>query len=448
MGRFLFLCAVVELSCGAASPDFLSAGSHDRKLSHSYSHIACPAGYIDHTQGKGKNWQCASHCPGEFAWADCLCGCACVLPTECVASTPEDPCVTEGELKNNIKDSACSGPVSAENQPPSQPLFAYLPQPTPHPAAQRLIQATTSAPVDSASESVWLWVSAGCVLMFGSIAVLTCFRCWVSMMAKVEEPSTPSTPSVYPSAVPSFACFRGSAKVWPLPEVPALPQMASVRAQPQPAKPAWFDVESGSVSDNTSSRRPSNASTAAPSSRQSSRASSPRPEPRQASESIEAAGATFSNARCVSPRPTNSGLVDARSSLHLHPERPATSSRASSSDGSRPSSSRSPSPRPRVGHTESTASVAATETRRASRGTSTLRAPSAPGRLGSAGANHSSIETRCSPGSARSASRSSVRSRSPIQHPSQMAQYSIRVTPCSPDASQQTAHTEPRSASR
>lgn len=60
---------------------------------------ACPIGYVDHTDGQAYWWNCASDCPSAdlFPRSDPACGCACVKPSECLASTATDSCVTFAE---------------------------------------------------------------------------------------------------------------------------------------------------------------------------------------------------------------------------------------------------------------------------------------------------------------------------------------------------------------
>lgn len=56
----------------------------------------CPPGYVDHTQGKAYLWRCGEKCVGQ-AWADIVCHCACVLPSQCLEAKGEDTCVVEYE---------------------------------------------------------------------------------------------------------------------------------------------------------------------------------------------------------------------------------------------------------------------------------------------------------------------------------------------------------------
>lgn len=66
--------------------------------------ISCPSGYIDHTNGHAHWWQCGKEksCPGSFPWSDADCGCACVLPSECIMKVPGDDCVTQAEMSGMI----------------------------------------------------------------------------------------------------------------------------------------------------------------------------------------------------------------------------------------------------------------------------------------------------------------------------------------------------------
>lgn len=91
--------ALISIYFSATSQASDVSAAFLRYLSAMPTDIVCPNGFIDHTDGHAFWWECGRTrgCPGDFPYADSYCHCACVLPTECVAKTPDDPCVTSWE---------------------------------------------------------------------------------------------------------------------------------------------------------------------------------------------------------------------------------------------------------------------------------------------------------------------------------------------------------------
>lgn len=126
--------------CATGTHATLGNATHARFLNHVPSHVVCPPGYIDHTNGHAFYWTCSAGCPGAWSWGDVQCGCACVLPSECVYRTAKDPCLTRGDLHYQG--------ISIPARAPSPP--AHLHSPAPAPAHKNL--AWAPGPADAAPE--------------------------------------------------------------------------------------------------------------------------------------------------------------------------------------------------------------------------------------------------------------------------------------------------------
>jgi len=249
------VCLITRVS---AVFDVVGNASHGRLLSHAPTHVVCPSGYIDHTQGTASFWECAKECPGEWAWGDIHCECACVLPRDCVASTNDDPCVTRGELQNlrekvlEVRVNAYTpAPIVFQEQVSEAPVATPTPAPLgPHGGHFLQAQAaTTSAPPHDDSLGPWI-IFGVCIVSLAVCAfVIAGFTCWMSLVLGAD--AAPPTPKVHPAPEASVA---------PLPHL-------FVRTVP--LKSAWADVKGEDGWSNVSTRSPCSPAPSPPASARS-----------------------------------------------------------------------------------------------------------------------------------------------------------------------------------
>lgn len=290
----------------AGSKD-VSSEVHARLLNHDPRHIVCPSGYIDHTQGRAFYWSCAAGCPGEWAWGDIVCGCACVRPSECISWTAEDPCVTKGEQDNPALVQSLGRVVAATEQPKQyvqveesiptkSPLYNFQHAPV-SANTHTFLQATTTAspsvkyPLDS-----WIIV----VGVIGGITILACapilvFLCFQdSLLPRIDE--------------------RASPKVHPAPEalagaVAPMPTLLATRVQPEVA---WPKGEKKDCSTLVSTQWQPKQSSARSSPRPSTRSSSHTPHLSTRSTACSRENKTSATS---SPRPSTRTRSSSRSPL-------------------------------------------------------------------------------------------------------------------------------------
>lgn len=340
--------------------DDVTHGFNGRQLTHSPGHIVCPAGYIDHTQGRGFEWECGKGCPGARHWADLYCGCACVGPSQCVAKVDDDDCVTNGELENlkthqGIPLRINHGRVEALHKPSAQqaPGDTRLDQLTReaadrakqsnHPNGQFLqrFPSTTTPPEsspddDAVMETVIILSCVGLVLMLACGALLFCSK--ELLFAGDHEPSTPK---IYPTPAPEHLCFSREVQSNP---IPPLPNLLERKVQPKRAWPEGKDEDGFSNVSTRSPWSPQPSARSQPFSQQPSINSSisivQAPIPGQAYESLRPS----SRRSNYSPRPSarSSSQPSARSSQasprptprsSSHSPRPSARSAASRHDG-------------------------------------------------------------------------------------------------------------------
>merc|ERR1719221_798951 len=161
-----------------------------RRLQHQ---INCEYPYIDHTHGNAYWWQCGREkgCPGSFPWSDSDCGCACVLPTDCVAKTADDDCVTQAEFDRLPVETSSPRPTSSSLLRKSTPALVlstyppstttYQPQITSASAAAFLgrvpqNQPTATPSTDKSGVILWfivVFLAIGCLALFCCIFALS-----------------------------------------------------------------------------------------------------------------------------------------------------------------------------------------------------------------------------------------------------------------------------------
>jgi len=294
----------------------------------------CPSGYIDHTQGRGAHWACGVACPGQWPWTDIWCGCACVLPSQCVSTTADDPCVTRGEEENRNKlPSDAPAPTYGtvpgyETVPTYEMLKSRYPSfSTPAPRPRGFLGATTTpAPMDDNSRELWIIVTSLVAVVLVCASVITCFKFGMSWLTVAHEPPTPTS---YVSPAPAARCLRGSE---PSPSASVAPMPHLLKSHVQP-KAAWADVKEEDCMSSVSTRSPcssvrENAAALRLSAR--SRSHSPQPSPRPRSHSPQPSPRPRP---CSSPLSLTSGPNFERSAkqqLSLHvpaaSQRPGTQS--------------------------------------------------------------------------------------------------------------------------
>jgi len=223
-----------------------------RRLSYIPKHVKCPDGLIDHTNGNAFWWECgrSNGCPGAFPWADVHCRCACVLPTECVAKTPEDPCVTSWEADAAPVSASTLAPVTIAfpTQAPSQstplpepatespPLRAPQTQTT-APAGFLKERAATTAPPAPAVGGSALVVILCIVLAFGLGCLALFCRIWFFSQTELSPRKGSQTPSfVQPTSRPKLHHERNEMVQSGLPTLLGHAPMHKKHAQP---KQAW-----------------------------------------------------------------------------------------------------------------------------------------------------------------------------------------------------------------
>jgi len=252
-------------------------GSRGRFLSHDPQHVVCPSGYVDHTQGKAGYWRCAAGCPGEWAWGDVYCGCACVLPKECVLSTLADPCVTRWELDNlgdKVLETRVATPAPAPLWPsptpyvlpklpaaiPTSAPIDYRTEVTKEPWFLRVATTTAPTPEDSTGLIVTICVSAA---LLASVCVISACICWMSGLVGAQ---------VLPST-----------KVYADPEASTVGPLPHLIARPVQPKAAWANAKMEDGLSNVSTHSPRSLAPSPPPSARSSQLSmqsSPRsPQP-------------------------------------------------------------------------------------------------------------------------------------------------------------------------
>jgi len=70
----------------------------------------CPEGYIDHTQGNAWIWRCGEKCHESKiygAWADYVCQCACVLPSQCLKAKAVYSAAADNGQNTSLADDEC-----------------------------------------------------------------------------------------------------------------------------------------------------------------------------------------------------------------------------------------------------------------------------------------------------------------------------------------------------
>lgn len=162
----------------------VKAGFLRRLSSPVTKQIDCPAGLVDHTGGNPFWWECgrARGCPGAFPWADEHCYCACVAPTECLAKTAKDPCVTSWE--RHVPDStteplpiplstSLAAPIAPALQTPQQPKAIEAAQAASRTSPKAQAEAGPSAPPDGSSALVVIL----CIVLACALACSVLFCC-------------------------------------------------------------------------------------------------------------------------------------------------------------------------------------------------------------------------------------------------------------------------------
>lgn len=246
----VFVSAGLAMSAGAAS-DLAGTGARGRLLNHYERHIVCPSGYVDHTQNTGTHWKCAvdAGCPGDYPWADVMCSCACVRPSDCLTGNADDSCVVAWEwevVKKLLREGG--GPTPAPAPAPHQSRYPELDTPAPAPRAAFFLQgATTSPPPDAGSDGLKMHIVIVIVVV---LAVLACFVSCVACIS--SEADEPSTHKVYPMPVPEVLSFQGAGPSLSMPAAP-LPNLLGTQVQP---KAAWLGAKDEDCLSNVSTRSP------------------------------------------------------------------------------------------------------------------------------------------------------------------------------------------------
>jgi len=215
--------------CATGINASLDNATHARFLNHVPSHVVCPPGYIDHTNGNAFYWTCSAGCPGEWSWGDVQCGCACVLQSECLSRTPKDPCVTRGDMDYRgiaVPARAPAPPAHvqapAPGPDPEQDNVAWNPGaagaapslPTKAPQAQKFLQQIQQTPAPQ-ERDLTSSVVLGAVVVFGlGVAAFVCHMYTLSTC--FSEKGTPMIADLVFGDGPKLS------QVHPLPEM-ALP---------------------------------------------------------------------------------------------------------------------------------------------------------------------------------------------------------------------------------